>query len=186
MEKTRIFISHCLDDKAKIDDMKIFNDEHFDCYFAEESYCIGKTISEKIAKEIDSREYFFLILTKKSQKSPFVNQEFGYAKAKDKKIVIIKESKNIKQEGFLHGLDYLDASKDLTMDKIMSIVAKDSKKEVNNLSKSSIDKIVIKNDYLIQQNDVITYKNEDNNKDLLVALGCLLVGLLIILAAKKS
>jgi len=187
MGKPTIFISHYTDDKNKIDSMKIFNNEKFDCYFAEKRYRSNTTISEKIAKEIDLRDYFFLILTKKSQKSPFVNQEIGYAKAKKKRIVIITESKEIKPDGFLYGYDCLDASEDLTVEKIMNIISKDSKIDVSTLPQSSIDRIVKKNEYFIQQNNVITYKKEDNNKDLLmVALGGVLVGMLIILAAKKS
>jgi len=87
----------------------------------------------------------------------------------------------------LYGYDCLDASEDLTVEKIMNIISKDSKIDVSTLPQSSIDRIVKKNEYFIQQNNVITYKKEDNNKDLLmVALGGVLVGMLIILAAKKS
>ena len=91
MEKCKIFVSHSLDEKEKIDNMKIFSNENFSFYFAEDSYST-KTISKKITNAIDSCDYFFLILTKKSQKSPFVNQEVGYAKARGKEIIIIPQS----------------------------------------------------------------------------------------------
>lgn len=186
MEKYRIFVSHSLNDKEKIKSMKIFSNENLDCYFAEESYRSNITISEKIANEINSRDYFFLILTEKSKKSPFVNQEFGYAKAKNKKIVIIKESKKIKQEGFLYGYDCLVADEDFNMEKIMNILNADTT-VVKTLPQASIDKIAKNNDYLVLQNNVITYRKEDNSKDLIIAaLGATLICLLIVLVAKKS
>ncbi|NEN22301.1 toll/interleukin-1 receptor domain-containing protein [Cryomorpha ignava] len=60
-------------------------------------------LSEKVTNGITSAEVVIPILTKKSIKTQWINQEIGYAKAKDKEIIPIVESGLIdKLKGFIH------------------------------------------------------------------------------------
>ena len=52
-------------------------------YFIEDKKRLGIQISEKITNEINSSDYLVALITKNSIDSASVNQEYGYAQAKN-------------------------------------------------------------------------------------------------------
>ena len=69
-------------------------------YMAEKSQRYDLLISDKIRQEIDGSGYLVAIITKRSQSSPSVHEEIGYALGRGVKVVLMVE-KNVKERGVL-------------------------------------------------------------------------------------
>jgi len=106
----KIFISHSTKDIEIVQFLeKILKTYGYTPYIAERDYQAGKPLSQKIMNNIDNSNYFLIIYTDNGKKSGFVNQEIGYwIKAYKYENLIPLVEKDIIQEGFLSGLEYIE------------------------------------------------------------------------------
>lgn len=82
----KIFISHASKDYELAKTLKNILEEHDsikEAFVYEDKKKLGTQISEKITSEIDSSDYFVALITNNSIESASVNQEYGYAQAKN-------------------------------------------------------------------------------------------------------
>ena len=77
-------------------------------YIAERDYQVGKPLTVKVMKNIETSDYFLVLYTTNGRDSSFVNQEIGYwIKARDYNNFIPLVEKGVKPEGLLSGLEYI-------------------------------------------------------------------------------
>lgn len=116
-----VFVSHSERDEDLVSLVKysievLDLDAYVEMY--EEYY--GEDAIELIQEAIEGCEYFFAILTEESVKSPWVNQEIGYACALEKNIVPVRVG-NVKVPGMIYGLKAIKSKPDDVEDLIDKI-----------------------------------------------------------------
>lgn len=119
--KHSIFISYSDQDKDKvqliIDELK--TNPMFDPIVIASERKALKPLSHKIIDGINRSKLFMPLLTSKSIKTQWINQEIGYAIAKDKQIEPIIENEIIKElKGFIHNQIDLPYNYSLNIDKV--------------------------------------------------------------------
>ena len=109
--QARVFIIHSEEDRGILKRLiNEYNEQTFGnttlriCFLDSKMHeSLGEDFGKKIEKEIIGSRCVIAIISKKSKKSAWVNQEIGYAKGKEKKIIPMKEKALIpKSLGFIH------------------------------------------------------------------------------------
>jgi hypothetical protein len=99
-----IFLSHSEQDRELIDFIKNSLDAiDLDVYVEELETNYGTDVVESVCKAIENSDYFMAVLTNKSIKSQWVNQEIGYAFANNIDILPIRIGK-VKVTGMISNL----------------------------------------------------------------------------------
>lgn len=109
----RVFISHSQnDEKLAINLQKILEKENEikHVFIFEKKRKYGIQIEQKIIKEILSSDYLIALVTKDAKESASVNQELGYAQAKNIPVIPLIE-KNAKKGFLVFGADYITFTK---------------------------------------------------------------------------
>ncbi len=106
----KIFISHSTKDIRLVSVLEEYLIKNgITSYVAERDYQPGKLLSEKIISNIDISDYFLVVYTQNGKDSNYVNQEIGYwIKKMGYNNLIPLVEKNIKPEGFLCGVEYIE------------------------------------------------------------------------------
>ena len=123
MMHMKIFISHSLKDYELAKYLKnILEEEESikESFIFEDRKKLGTQISEKITNEIDSSDYFVALITANSIESASINQEYGYAQAKNlQKIPFLEDGT---EEGIMiYGTDKVTFSKDTFQEKCLEV-----------------------------------------------------------------
>ncbi len=103
--KKDVFISYANKDKNKVDILEnlLKGNLFFNAVVIANSRQPQKSLAEKVKKGIQKSEYIIPILTENSINTQWINQEIGYAEAKDKKIIAIIQKDIVKKlKGFIH------------------------------------------------------------------------------------
>lgn len=85
-------------------------DVHF--FVANYSISPGESISKKLKKGIEQCDLFVLIWSRNAKESNWVQQEIGYAIAKEKNILPLVLHKNIELPAFIRDIKYLEIHDD--------------------------------------------------------------------------
>jgi hypothetical protein len=103
--KEKIFISYSNYDKTKVDliERELLNNKYFQPIIIASDREALKPLAKKVSDGIDKSNIILPILTKNSYLTQWINQEIGFAKALDRKIVPIVDKEIIKDlKGFIH------------------------------------------------------------------------------------
>jgi hypothetical protein len=88
----KVFLSHSFEDRLLVGPLEdSLKGVGIDPYMAEEHPDYGDELPKKIEEAIDSSQAVLVVLTKRANLSPSVNQEVGYAKKGGKLIVALVE-----------------------------------------------------------------------------------------------
>lgn len=101
----KIFISYSTEDKGKMLSLRKRIEKHttLKAIVVADDRKASKLLTDKVKDGIKDCDYFVCILTSKSIKNQWVNQEIGYATAQGKRIMPIIESGILnKLKGFVH------------------------------------------------------------------------------------
>jgi len=123
-----LFISHSSEDHHVVSKIKEdLQRNGFSSYIATQDPCPGQHISSKIERAIKESDAVIVIVSNASNKSPWVQQEIGYAKAR--KAIIPIRIDDSKPPAMLEGIDCLNYSPDLVRNikEIIDIAIKNSK-----------------------------------------------------------
>lgn len=85
---------------------EIFEKCRIKSFVADRDAPLGNPLPEEIKKAIDGSELFLVFLTKNSKKSPWVNQEVGYALGKGIPVIPIKKGR-IRVKGLIESAKYV-------------------------------------------------------------------------------
>lgn len=109
--QARIFVIHSENDRGILKKLineyneQTFGEATLQIRFldSETNECLGEDFGKKIEEEINDSYLVIAIISPNSRTSTWVNQEIGYAKGKNKKIIPMKE-KSMSREGvgFIH------------------------------------------------------------------------------------
>ena len=104
----RIFISYATGDDDSVTQLhdSLSRLENIEPYVAEWIQISGKNMDYKVKEGLDSSRAMIALLTFNSTNTMWLNQEIGYAFAKNIPIILIVE-KGIDVKGFLEGSDYI-------------------------------------------------------------------------------
>lgn len=105
-----IFISHSSDDEKKVDilidslnGISVQRDRLFHCTRVQDQSGLTQALSDKVEYHLKKADYVLFLLTVNSVMNQWVNQEIGFAQAKEKtKITILEVQQLSKLKGFLH------------------------------------------------------------------------------------
>lgn len=105
--KKKVFISFCEADRNRMKNLKkaILKFELIEPVIVEDKREGAKDLSELVIKSIEESDYFITIISENSINSQWVNQELGFAKAREKKIEIIpliQDTAFNNLKGFIH------------------------------------------------------------------------------------
>jgi hypothetical protein len=103
--KEKIFISYSNYDKTKVNliERELQNNKYFQPIIIASDREALKPLAKKVSDGIDKSNIILPILTKNSYLTQWINQEIGFAKAIDRKIVPIVDKEILKDlKGFIH------------------------------------------------------------------------------------
>lgn len=102
----RVFISHSVKDESIVMQLKDgLSEKGIDPYVASERKQPGRRLSSKIKEAIRSSDAVVAVLTDRGVKSPWVNQEMGYAEGRVTIIPLVEHG--VSPPAFLQGIEYL-------------------------------------------------------------------------------
>ena len=102
------FISHSTKDigDAIGEICKIFEECKIRSFFADRDAPLGESLPDAIKKAIEASQLFLVFITRHSRKSPWVNQEIGYALGKEIPVIPIEKGM-IKVKGLIESAKYV-------------------------------------------------------------------------------
>jgi TIR domain-containing protein len=105
----QIFFSHSIGDRAIADVYKAKIEQmNMHVYLFEQDQQPGHSVSEKVKQEIRRADIFLVLLTRRSQFSPYVQQEIGCAEMAGKPIIpLVEVGTDRRALGMLEGREYL-------------------------------------------------------------------------------
>ena len=117
----KVFISHSFEDKQIVNALEdSLRGVGVEPYMAEKNPNFGGELPKKIEQEIDSSQAVLVVLTKKGNVSPSVNQEIGYAKKGGKLIVALVED-GVVIGVLLQGIEIVKFTSDRIHEAIQSV-----------------------------------------------------------------
>lgn len=105
----KIFLSHCETDKRWVQWIAS-NAENVDIsvYMYEHDVQPGMPIATKVQAAIEDSQALVVLLSENSQYSPYVQQEIGFAKAKNKLIIpLVQPGVSSRSLAMLEGIEYI-------------------------------------------------------------------------------
>ena len=108
IKKYVFFVSHSTKDiKGKVGEVcYIFEKIQIKIFVADKDVPVGKPLPEEIKRAIEESELFIVFLTTNSVKSPWVNQEIGYALGKGIPVIPIKQGR-VRVKGLIETAKYV-------------------------------------------------------------------------------
>lgn len=102
-----VFISHSVSDLAVVNELRYWLEENgIPTYVAEAYPEPGVRLSDKIASAIAASDCVLALMTYDGERSQWVHQEVGYAKAQGKLIIpVVEEGTTLK--GFIEDVEYI-------------------------------------------------------------------------------
>ena len=98
-----VFLSHATKDQVLASRIRVILDSIGLPTFVYEDYAVaGQNRFSVIRERISECPYFILLLTKRARRSEWVNQEIGFATAKEKEIIPLVETSEIKERPIQH------------------------------------------------------------------------------------
>lgn len=131
----KVFISYSTDDMNLVNELtNNFRKMGIEVYVAGYYPELGESLPNKIERNIDSSDAMVVLLTRMGARSAWVQQEIGFAKAKNKLIIpLVDEGEKIK--GFIMDKEYLKINPENiqeTIDKLLPKINKlKTQKETN-------------------------------------------------------
>lgn len=109
----RIFISHSMseEDKHILENLKKQMPRGISVYVAEWNPTPGKSLKDKIRRNLQKCDAVLAILTKDGVRSQWVNQEIGVALAEGKDIIPIRE-RGVDVKGFIQDIEWITLDRD--------------------------------------------------------------------------
>lgn len=110
----RIFFSHGAGDREIAELYKTQIEQmNMSVYLFEQDQQPGRSVAEKVKQEIRNADIFLVLLTRKSQYSPYVQQEIGCAELAGKPIIPLVEAGTDRRAlGMLEGREYISFDAD--------------------------------------------------------------------------
>ena len=118
MSVIKAFISYASKDKDEIrpilDDIKSKAQDQFECFFYDDSKKVGQKTYDDIIAGLEEASVFIYFHSKNSKKSEYVQNEIGYALARDKIILPLKIDRS-RIKGMLQDRNFIniDNQKDM-------------------------------------------------------------------------
>lgn len=107
-KKYVFFVSHSTKDiSGDVGEVcEIFEKCRIKCFIADRDAPLGEPLPEEIRKAIEESELFLVFLTNNSKKSPWVNQEIGYALGRRIPVIPLKKGR-MKVKGLIESAKYV-------------------------------------------------------------------------------
>jgi hypothetical protein len=114
MTQLQIFFSHGVGDRAVAEAYKAQIEQmNMHVYLFEQDQQPGGSVSEKVKQEIRRADIFLVLLSRRSQFSPYVQQEIGCAEIVGKPIIPLVETGTERRAlGMLEGREYISFDAD--------------------------------------------------------------------------
>jgi len=126
----KVFISYSTDDMNLVNELSNnIRKMGIEVYIAEHYPELGESLPSKIERNINSSDAMVVILTRMGARSEWVQQEIGFAKAKNKLIIPLVDE-GVKIKGFIMDKEYLKINPENIQETIDKLLPK-----VNELKK---------------------------------------------------
>ena len=137
-KKYVFFVSHSTKDiRGDVGEVcEIFEKCKIRSYVADRDAPLGKPLPEEIKKAIEESELFLVFLTKNSRKSPWVNQEIGYALGKGVPVIPLKKGRII-VKGLIESAKYVKM-RDNPLDTVNEIFSRLKSKALSPTAQAAI------------------------------------------------
>jgi hypothetical protein len=141
-KKYVFFVSHSTKDVS--DDVgeicEIFEKCRIQSFIADRDAPLGNPLPQEIKKAIEESELFLVFLTTNSRKSPWVNQEIGYALGKEIPVIPLKK-RRIKVKGLIESAKYVQM-RDNPLDTVKEIFSRLEATPLSRTAEAAIGAVV--------------------------------------------
>lgn len=103
-----IFISYATGDEKQVSELydSLSKIKNFEAYFAERVHDSGTNLPHEVRKRLERSKAAIILITYNSTNTIWLNQEIGYAAAKNIPMILIVEQ-GIDPQGFIQGKEYI-------------------------------------------------------------------------------
>jgi hypothetical protein len=181
-DKPKVFLSHSLEeDEVYVNVLKKILSPTMNLIVAKEIIAnAGETVTIKINKLLKESKIGIILMSDKSYRSPFVNQEIGFLEGIGTSYIIIKTN-NFNQQltGFLYGrADILDWTEDENK------LKEQIKQSFSNVSQDELNEEITK--IITEREEYVNIKHKDYTNIVYITGIVIIAALIIILLNKKN